>query len=616
MITGRLDCWPLDNPPAYQALSYTSGNSMYVDDVHQRQNRNMEVHEIRVNDQAFFVQRNLHEALLSLRQVPLSRYLWIDAICINQIDIEEKNHQVGLMKHIYREARSVIAWLGPSDRHSSISLRLVNDVTLTDDHPLRLRIIKRALKHNFEAAYRDLFRRSYWHRTWIILEIHSARRIILQCGLDIVLWKDLVKFQKFLTDECSTWEPMISRDALKRVISSAKRFITLDTLRKSNPISRARRGKESRPRHLADLLLEYWDTLASNPRDKIFAIIGLASDSHLYDIDIDYRLSVCQIYTKFVMENIRLVGTLDIILLRRPQNPAHGLPSWCPDLSSTASDSGNMLGDTYPFWTSGRPYHASRIVGSDIDNEFTVHFSPNGEIMAASGWRLGRVSNHSDVASFRGFEPRKRGLFNCYGLLSLCRLVPSEAPIEPSEMDVWYTIHRQALRRGFNAELRKHLVNKSRRSYREYCAKKHDEFFRVIVRATSLEANEFIDSEILSDWRWHRDIPRNIDDRPNENMTPEMREVLRRLGHKNVHGGYRCFFVTSSGLMGLAPNETRKGDIVCVLRGCDMPVMLRATGVHFKLVGACYVVGFMHGQLYEYIQRSRIPVPEETFQIN
>lgn len=622
-ITGRLEYWPLDNHPAYQALSYTWGNSIYIDDVQQRQNQNLGDLEIRLDGQPFLVARNLHEALLCLRHVHSPRYLWIDAICINQNDFEEKNHQVGLMKHIYTKALSVIAWLGRSDRHSSISMRLVNDITLTDDRPLRLRIIKRALQnkaYSFGAAYRDMFRRSYWYRTWIIQEIYSARRISLQCGQEIALWEDLVKFQKFLTDEWHSmdrdhpWTPLISRDAIGRVISHAMRFNILEKLRKSRSRSRPRRGKAPRPRPLAALLFEHWDALATNARDKVFAIMGLASDSHLYNIDVDYRLTVSQVYTNIVREYIRLSRNLSIILPRRPQNPAHNLPSWCADWSSTASDSGNALGDTYPFQTSGRPYHASTIDESGIDTDFTVHFSPCGQIMMAGGWRLGRVHDLSDVASFRGFQHRRKGLFDFSELLPLCGIMLSQAPSEPSEIDVWYSIHRLALGRGFKDKLRRGLVHQSRRTYRDYCERKNDEFFRVLARATTLEVDEFIDTEILSDWRRHHDIP--IDYWPNENMTRGMHRSLRKLGQTNVHGGHKCFFVTGSGLMGLAPNGTRRDDIVCILRGCNMPVILRTNGVHTKLVGACYVVGFMHGQLHEYRQHSRIPIPEQVFEIS
>lgn len=170
------------------------------------------------------------------------------------------------------------------------------------------------------------------------------------------------------------WYPVISRDAIERVISSALRLNILDTLLEPRSISRARPGKRLRPRPLAHLLFEHWDALATNARNKISAIIGLASDSHLYNIYIDYRLSVCQVYTHFFRENIRLVRNLGIILLRRPQNPAHGLPFWCPGWSSTASESGDMLGDSYSFRTSGRLYNASAMDESGIDTELLSIF--------------------------------------------------------------------------------------------------------------------------------------------------------------------------------------------------------------------------------------------------
>jgi len=621
-ITGRLRTWSLDNHPEYQALSYTWGNSIYKDDVHQRQNQDLGDLEIRLDGHAHFVPRNLYEALLCLRKVDAPRCLWIDAICINQNDVEEQNHQVGLMRHIYTEAISVIAWLGPSDRHSSIFMQLVENTTLTDNRPFRRRLIRDELQnreYNFVATFHGIFRRSYWHRTWIIQEIYFARKISVQCGHKVISWKDLVEFLTFLTDEWDSmdkyhpWWGLISRDAMARAISYAMRFNILNILRKSRP--RARRGGERQNGRLAHLLFNHWDALATNPRDKIFAIIGLASDSHLYSIDIDYRLSVSQVYTKFFREHVRLSRNLSIIIPRRLQDPAHNLPSWCPDLSSTISDTGSAFRDTYPFLTLGRPYHASTIDESGIDAEFTVHFSPCGQIMMVGGWKLGRVRDLSDVDSMRDFQPARKGLFDFSDLLQLCGRISSEAPSEPSETDVWYSFHRRALQRGFRDELRRHLVHKSRRSYRKYCVKKSDEFFRTLVRATTLEVDESVDTKFLLDLRAHRDIPGSIKQRPNENMEIGMRKVLMGRGQSNIHGGHKCFFVTRSGLMGLAPNGTQQNDIVCILRGCNMPVMLRRDGVHTRLLGVCYVAGFMHGQLHDYIRNSRIPVPEKIFNI-
>jgi hypothetical protein len=71
----------------------------------------------------FRVTQNLYTALLALRQAPTSHVreiycFWIDALCINQSDPQEKSHQVGFMGKIYSSAESVFVWLGLEDLYS------------------------------------------------------------------------------------------------------------------------------------------------------------------------------------------------------------------------------------------------------------------------------------------------------------------------------------------------------------------------------------------------------------------------------------------------------------------------------------------------------------------
>ncbi|KAI1102379.1 heterokaryon incompatibility protein-domain-containing protein [Jackrogersella minutella] len=97
---------------SYEALSYVWGNPN-------------ETITVSVNDATFRVTRNLHSAMLRLRDSKSSRTLWIDAICINQTDLTEKQHQIEIMREIYRQATSVILWLGEpqeSNLHSNIKV--------------------------------------------------------------------------------------------------------------------------------------------------------------------------------------------------------------------------------------------------------------------------------------------------------------------------------------------------------------------------------------------------------------------------------------------------------------------------------------------------------------
>src|SRR5437762_232019 len=86
----------------YEALSYAWGDSSVSYTIW--------------GDQGILeVGQNLYHALNHLRRADQSRTLWIDALCINQIDYQEKNHQVRQMRHIFSNALTVLVWLGKSD---------------------------------------------------------------------------------------------------------------------------------------------------------------------------------------------------------------------------------------------------------------------------------------------------------------------------------------------------------------------------------------------------------------------------------------------------------------------------------------------------------------------
>jgi hypothetical protein len=97
----------LSEKPQYEALSYMWGPKNY---------RN-----IKINGMVFVVRQNLFGALHALRLEEDTRTLWIDAICINQDDISECNHQVVQMGMIYKNAVRCVAWLGyPEDDDDSL----------------------------------------------------------------------------------------------------------------------------------------------------------------------------------------------------------------------------------------------------------------------------------------------------------------------------------------------------------------------------------------------------------------------------------------------------------------------------------------------------------------
>ncbi|KPA35126.1 heterokaryon incompatibility protein [Fusarium langsethiae] len=107
-IESRLEVVALEQNPVYEALSYCWGDTT-------------ELLKIKCNDQEFQVTENLFSALQHLRHEIYKRTLWIDAICINQKDLEERQSQVLLMKDIYTRSKRVVVWLGPDPAFDGIN---------------------------------------------------------------------------------------------------------------------------------------------------------------------------------------------------------------------------------------------------------------------------------------------------------------------------------------------------------------------------------------------------------------------------------------------------------------------------------------------------------------
>jgi hypothetical protein len=94
----------ISDAPPFEALSYTWGDSS-------------QLHQISSTEGIIHVTANCGAALRDLRYSFRDRILWIDALCINQRNIEEKNIQVPLMNRIYAAARRVVIYIGPDNRH-------------------------------------------------------------------------------------------------------------------------------------------------------------------------------------------------------------------------------------------------------------------------------------------------------------------------------------------------------------------------------------------------------------------------------------------------------------------------------------------------------------------
>ncbi|KLU91268.1 hypothetical protein MAPG_09789, partial [Magnaporthiopsis poae ATCC 64411] len=142
-------------------------------------------------------------ALRYLRYPNRDRVLWIDALCIDQKNVEEKNHQVQMMSQIYSYADSVCIWLGLDDRNTRMAIKFIQREILKLEQ--------------FDALCQDpansqkwqslllLMQKPWFFRRWVVQEIALAKRATIYCGPDQIDWKDFsVAVELFVEVETAT----------------------------------------------------------------------------------------------------------------------------------------------------------------------------------------------------------------------------------------------------------------------------------------------------------------------------------------------------------------------------------------------------------------------------
>ena len=308
--------------PRYNALSYHWGSPEKVG-------------HVVLNGHRFPVTENLEAALRQLRQIdanvaPQTRW-WIDAICINQDDILERNSQVMLMRRIFKKAETVSIWLGEEADDSSLALDTVVKVA----HPpkrapgeveVQVPALSATEKLRCWKALWALYHRPWFERAWVRQEIALSKSQTVYCGAYSCHFADLKNVTLYL-DHIYTqkkYRPLPpSASALKQ-----PPYARLNSI--IDVVDKTRMG--SRYVEFSDLLMQTRDCLATDLRDKVFSILGMA-DAEKYRLQPDYRSTVVDVFISATRSAIEASKRVDI--LSSCQGSESGdLPSWVPDYAA------------------------------------------------------------------------------------------------------------------------------------------------------------------------------------------------------------------------------------------------------------------------------------------
>jgi hypothetical protein len=286
------------------------------------------------------ITRNLDEALRHLRHLSLIRRVWIDALCINQGSIKERNLQVAIMGQIYLKAACVVIWTGPEQDKSQEALALLQRITQHvefnwSDFTMSPRMgcktttlyfsdgLSQLPYHNGELTpVSDLFNRSYFKRVWIRQEVALATRAVLHCGDSNMDFQDFRNAIGCLRHK-SFWFTAFSSE---RSIPGFQTNLRL--------LFRLCEGRANHV-YLRDLRLFLEGSICEDPRDKLFAMTAMMTRSD-GDVDIrpDYSKTTEKIYTAVAERVILQHHNLNILKNCHLASRVLKIPSWAPDWSS------------------------------------------------------------------------------------------------------------------------------------------------------------------------------------------------------------------------------------------------------------------------------------------
>jgi hypothetical protein len=264
-----------DGMEGYEALSWCWGRNKESEEIHIHENQRI---------YSFNVSPTLNSALKAMRSRREVKVLWVDAICINQANEEEKSGQVARMDEIFARASNVRVWLGEADEESKIAIEFINSDLLNLWKFDKLYDDPRLARNWTSLA--ALMQRPWFTRRWVIQEIGLAKAGVLQCGNDTVLWRDFADAVSLLMEKEAATQRM--PDALLRsytfsISESSRRFSALGAAVLVRVINSLFYREKSG--HIEPLLgLEYLVSSlsifeATEPRDTIYALLSLARDA-------------------------------------------------------------------------------------------------------------------------------------------------------------------------------------------------------------------------------------------------------------------------------------------------------------------------------------------------
>ncbi|KAJ2992631.1 hypothetical protein NUW58_g2101 [Xylaria curta] len=547
----------LADPPPYIGISYAWGDA---DD-----KRSIQIGNLNIP-----VTVSLFGALDAVRQRGADVLIWIDALCIDQQNRNERSQQVQLMTQIYAKATNVAIWLGPSANNSELAIEFLKDIAIARNNlkeiialllsPNRLRSI---------SAVASLLQRDYWKRLWVTQEVFNAKTIKVYCGDSSGLpWSIYKRAARIFQEHKKDLDLHFSTTATPRLPGMQNLFSYSQALVYEGPNSLYDfgsldgLGEES----LLFAVRACRRKLSSEPRDKIYGILGVLPDDVRKEFPVDYNKSIKEIYTNVVDFLLHTTERADVICesIHFPKETSSArLPSWVPDWSQNPAIT--ALGYSYNFCAAGETRAKYYRLLDERRNELEIsaifidtvriHGTAVGTLCTLADYLMAFIHWHAilmDTMSSETEASRK------YLEEAFCRtLCLGQVPPSPDGRSWAYS---------------------------------PSEWKRLCYNAFAAQLCSRLPYICLDE-----DLLKYIDIGLDDNV--DLRQFLQSNFGSRMMG--RCFFLTSRNRTGMGTGFMLPGDTIVIPLGCRTPIVIRKEGNQpdrFQYIGDVYLDGYMHGR--------------------
>lgn len=509
------------------------------------------------------------QALCALRLLDTPRILWIDALCINQSDVSEKNQQVALMCDIYRNTVRNLVYLGDSTgstEHISRDLDAVlqNIRSETSDYADMLHVLYDendafrlsptglSAEVNLESLI-HFYSLPWFRRVWVSQEAALSRTSMCYWGQGRFSLTDVLKVAVWLTHKANHLPSQLAW--CKGVLAAAEMFDY--AAHDVNPTP------EEPPKLLA-LLVQHHNLGAHDPRDHVYGILGLYQGHEKQQtlpsaLRPDYGKPLAEVCLDASRIAIEEQGDLQIFLhlFHRDveTDEERDFPSWVPRWHRSWDRNVDASRLSYFFRASeGMESSAIEIEGGNL--------SVKGAVIDTVS-KLTAVISNSDIE-----DPE---FLRC--LIETAKQFMSRRETPP------HNSSNQRLGHIFQAGR-----TSEGRALDDERASSFTHFAELILAGQMPLALHGTEAE----------------QQPLTNKSIEAAKVHHAMRRACVN---RRLCVTQGGRLGLGPRTTKEGDLICNLSGSLWPVVLRNCGEDHRIVGVCYIEGVMFGEAVQEGQR-------------